>query len=155
MENNKPYKAWLQAQLKLTKVNVQRWLPWNPEGDQGYQAYIHSRRVNIPIPECDWSFLVGLHEIGHVSTGDRLYSHLMEYNAERWAIRRGKEAYGIVCPAYELDAKEYVKYHLIKDLAFSELKLKQVKPYVLDWIETDIKDILESVKISQNEYSLN
>lgn len=153
MEHNKPYKAWLQAQLKLTKVKVHRWLPWCPEGDQGYQAFISTRRVNIPIPECDWSFLVGLHEIGHVSTGERLYSHLMEYNAERWAIKRAKQSYGIECPEYVVDAKEYVKFHLLQDIACTDFSIDKVKPYVLDWLELDKNMLLEELYSAEFSYN--
>jgi hypothetical protein len=130
----KEYKNFIKAELKITNVKVKKWLKWHPDGDQGYEAFIEARRVCLPIPECEWSFLVGLHEIGHVSTGERLYSYLMEYNAEKWAIRRAKESYGIICPDYEEDAKNYVKDHLIENLVFSDLRLKKVKPYVLDWI---------------------
>lgn len=127
------YEKFVKEQLKITNTKVHKWVDWNPESSV-YEAFIATRRVVIPKPVCDWSFLVALHEIGHVSTGERLYSYLQEYNAERWAIRRAKEAYGIVCPSYELDARRYVKRHLIENLVFSELPLQSVKPYVYDWL---------------------
>lgn len=128
------YKDWVKNELKITNTKVRKWLEWIPEGDNGYQAFIESRRVNIPIPQCDWSFMVALHEIGHVSTGYRMHSYLMEYNAERWAIKRAKKTYNIESADYIQDAKEYVKDHLLENLLFSDLDINKVKPYVLEWI---------------------
>jgi hypothetical protein len=128
------YREWLKSELKITNTKVRKWLKWIPEGDNGYQAFIESRQVNIPIPECEWSFMVGLHEIGHVSTGYRVHSYLMEYNAEQWAIKRAKQTYNIESAEYIQDAKDYVKDHLLENLLFSDLKIDKVKPYVLEWI---------------------
>lgn len=146
MTQNKPYKKWLKEQLAITKTKVHRWFDWDPDADV-YQAYMESRRVAIPTPECDWSFLVCLHEIGHVSTGYRLDSYLMEYNAEKWAIKRAQTAYNVYSEEYVDDAKAYVKMHLVENLLFSELKIHKVKPYVLDWLnetpQTIAKHILD------------
>lgn len=114
-------------------------MDWKP--DNLYEAFPDSRRVVIPIPECDWSFLVALHEIGHVSTGERTHTYLSEYNAERWAIARAKESYGIYSQDYVDDAKEYVKLHLINNLMYSRLKIDKVKAYVLDWLGTTAANI--------------
>ena len=132
MSSEEVYKQWVKEQLKIVNCKVHTWKDWSEEGS--YEAFIDSRRVVIPTPKDDWSFLVALHEIGHVSTGHRLYTYLMEYNAEKWAIKRAKDAYGIVCPEYEEDAKNYVRAKLIGDLKFSELSVDKVKSYVLDWL---------------------
>ena len=58
----------------------------------------------------------------------------MEYNAERWAIRRAKESYGIVSDDYLQDAKNYVRNHLLENLTNTDLTIERVKPYVLDWL---------------------
>jgi hypothetical protein len=144
MSKSKPYNKWLKEQLSITKTKVHRWFVWDEDADV-YQAYIESRRVAIPTPECDWSFLVCLHEIGHVSTGYRLHSYLMEYNAEKWAIKRAKEAYDIYLDEYVLDAKQYVKMHLVENLLFSELKVDKVKPYVLSWLDETPKSIADHI----------
>ena len=155
------YEKFVKEQLKLTKTKVHRWIEWDPECDR-YEAFVAARRVVIPKPVCDWSFLVALHEIGHVSTGERLHSYLQEYNAERWAIRRAKQAYGIVCPDYEIDAKTYVKKHLIENLIFSELSLQSVKPYVLEWlgesqdsIKGEIASIITHALIQDYNWPIN
>lgn len=142
--NNKPYHTWIKEQLNLTKVRVHKWSEWDEDGR--YEAFIDTRRVIIPVPVCDWSFLVGLHEIGHVSTGHRLYSYLMEYNAERWAIKRAAQAYNIVHEEYIQDAKNYVTAHLIHDLAYTELRPHQVKHYVYDWLLIDPSTIKSKVE---------
>lgn len=134
---SKPYYEWLRNELKVVNCKVARWLPWNPESSD-YFADIDSRRVTIPIPVCEWSFLVALHELGHVSTGFRLRHYLMEYNAEKWAIKRAKEKYGIHSEEYIQDAKSYVQWHLDHELECTELTMDKVKPYVLDWINAPV-----------------
>ena len=139
-----PYLHWTKEQLALTKTKVHKWKIWDSD-DGNYEAFIESRRVIIPFPIDDWSFLVTLHEIGHISTGERLYSYLMEYNAERWAIRRAKEKYNVICPKYENDARNYVKNHLIENLVFSELSIEKVKPYVLEWLQETPSSIAKQI----------
>jgi len=148
----KPYDKWLREQLAVTKTKVHKWCLWDIDDTNSYVAYIDTRRVSIPTPECDWSFLVCLHEIGHVSTGYRLYSYLMEYNAERWAIKRAKDVYNVYDESYIKDDKGYVKTHLIENLLFSELKPEKVKPYVYDWLgETPRSIAREIIKLHKND----
>jgi len=127
------YTRYVKEQLATTNTRVRRWLDWDPDG-VGYEAYYDTRRVSIPKPVCDWSFLVCLHEIGHISTGDRQYGYLAEYNAEKWAIKRAYKQYDIAHYLYELDAKEYVKAHVNDDIKHHKLGLYDIKPYVLSWI---------------------
>lgn len=145
------YREWVKDELKITNTKVRKWLKWIPEGDNGYQAFIDSRRVSIPNPECEWSFMVALHEIGHVSTGYRMHSYLMEYNAERWAIKRAKQTYNIECADYIQDAKEYVRDHLLENLLFSDLEIHKVKPYVLEWIGETKLSISQEILQMHNE----
>jgi hypothetical protein len=141
---SQPYLNWTREQLAVTKTKVHKWKVWDSD-DGDYEAFIESRRVVIPLPIDDWSFLVTLHEIGHISTGERLYSYLMEYNAEKWAIRRAKDSYGVVCPDYEEDARNYVRKHLIENLVFSELSIEKVKPYVLEWLKETRSSIAKQI----------
>ena len=143
-----PYLDWTREQLAITKTKVHKWKVWD-SGDGDYEAFIESRRVVIPHPIDDWSFLVTLHEMGHVSTGDRLYSYLMEYNAEKWAIRRAKESYGVVCPEYEEDARSYVKKHLIENLVFSELSIETSSSIAKEIIKMNKQGLLDSFKIDK------
>jgi hypothetical protein len=138
------YKKWLRQELEITNVKVKKWVDWDPDSNI-YEAFIESRRVVIPKPVDDWSFLVALHELGHVSTGERIHSYLSEYNAEKWAIKRAKESYQVQCLEYEEDARIYVKKHLIENLIFTELALEKVKPYVLDWLGETKESILKHV----------
>lgn len=146
----KDYLKRVREQLDVVGVRVKKWIDWDPDSDV-YEAFSESRSVIIPKPVDDWSFLVALHEIGHISTGDRMYSYLCEYNAEIWAIRRASNVYGIICPEYELDAKTYVKQHLVDNLLFQDLRLDKVKSYVLDWMgETHESMHLELTSIIDN-----
>jgi hypothetical protein len=147
---NLPYYGWIREQLTLTKVKVRRWVEWDPESDQ-YEAFYDNRSVVIPIPIDEWSFLVGLHEIGHLSSGDRIYSYLREYNAEQWAMKRAKRLYNIENLDYELDAKWYVTSHLLQDLFYSELTFEKIKPHVLNWLGHD-KDSLKKLYDTTTEY---
>lgn len=132
-KTNQTYVQWIKEQLNQVNCKVHKWVEWDINHGE-FEAFIDSRRVVIPTPVDDWSFLVALHEIGHVSTGHRLYSYLMEYNAEKWAITRAKDSYGIVCKEYEEDAKNYVRSILIGELMFSGLQPDKVKSYVLEWL---------------------
>lgn len=151
--SKKPYVGWIRNELQITNSKVRKWCDWNPDGGD-YEANIETRGIIIPIPVCEWSFLVGLHEIGHVSTGSRLYSYLMEYNAEKWAIKRAKESYSVINEEYEEDARRYVKQHLIANLQESDLKITKVKPYVLSWLNETPESIMECIT-NENEQPVN
>lgn len=148
-----PYLGWFREQLKCTNIKVHKWSEWNDV--ETYEAFISSRRVHVPIPINEWSFLVALHELGHISTGERLYSYLQEYNAEKWAMRRAKTVYNIDCPDYEIDAKEYVYNHLIQDLLESDLTLKKVKSYVKEWLEVTDSDIANRILTLKNDNQID
>ncbi len=132
---HKPYTNWVKEQLAITKVRVHKWELWC--GDLIYEAYPESRRVRIPKPVCAFSFLVCLHEIGHISAGVRDCSYLSEYAAEQWAIKRAA-SYNVRHVPYEVDAKLNVLVHLVENLSSTQLELKQVKPRVLNWLGTDV-----------------
>ena len=125
---------------------MRKWLPWD-ETELGYEAFIDRRQVTLPIPTCSWSFMVCLHEIGHVSVGDRVYGHLAEYAAEQWAIKRAAESYGIVDLDYIKDAKQYVWMHIISDVFHRNLQVSKIKPYVLKWVGATPKHVDLDVKV--------
>ena len=153
----KNYNVWLREQLKLTKTRVRKWEDWDPQ--KTYQAFYDSRQVTIPTPVCDWSFLVALHEIGHISTGPRLFSHLSEYNAEQWAINRASKSYNVVSEDYNNDAKNYVQNHLLTDLIYYGYDINKIKPYVLEWLGLSqdqlIRTITQMLKESKDSTNLN
>lgn len=147
-----PYLGYVRNELEITNTRVKKWADWNPESDV-YEAFYEQRSVIIPIPVCDWSFLVCLHEIGHISTGDRVFGYLREYNAEQWAIKKAKQSYNIVCDEYVEDAKVYVKGHLLANLIHDGLELEKIRPYVLDWLgesHTTLSQNLVELKAQQS-----
>ena len=137
------YKDIIKKEVKKRGIRVLRW---HKPGSVGtYEAYFDSRSVRVPEPQDDYHFLICLHEIGHLVTGERMYSYLMEYNAEQWAMKRGKEVYGVVDSIYEVDAKEYVVRCLVADIVARGLKVHQIKQKVLDWIgitHKEVQDVL-------------
>ena len=141
---SKPYLNWFRNELNTVNCKVAKWIDWDPDSSE-YFANIEMRKVTVPIPECEWSFLVALHELGHVSTGYRLYSYLTEFNAELWAVKRAKDLYSIDNEDYIEDAKRYVKRHLVEDLLFSDLLLQDVKPYVLKWLDETPTSIAQTI----------
>lgn len=140
-----PYLGWVREQLAETNCSVKKWIEWNPELDV-YEAFYDTRQVIIPIPICDWSFLVCLHEIGHISTGDRRYSYLAEYNAEVWAMRRAQQRYAIGSEEYLRDSKIYVYSHLVQNILYSGLAVDKIKHHVLYWLEKSADGVLEDVR---------
>lgn len=140
-----PYLDFVREQLAETRAYVRRWVDWDADLDI-YEAFYHSRQVIIPIPVCDWSFLVCLHEIGHLSVGDRIHSYLAEYNAEKWAINRAQQRYGVFCEDYVDDSRRYVYKHLVQNILYYDLKPKHVKPYVLDWLELSIEQVVDDAR---------
>lgn len=126
------YEAVIRKEIRQRNIRVQKWCIDEP--DNGYEAYITTRVVRIPKPVDSFHFHVCLHEIGHVVTGERLYSYLQEYNAEKWAIERALY-YGITDDEYIKDAKLYVLKHCITDTIL--YGIKKIRPYVLKWIGVD------------------
>lgn len=145
------YLKHVREQLQITNTRVRKWAEW--DDDYVYEAFSETRSVIIPKPFDDWSFLVALHEIGHISTGERRYSYLQEYNAEKWAIRRAKESYGIYDEKYVEDAKYYVKKHLISNLIQQDLNIEKVKVYVLDWLGETRDSMLKQIAVAELEFS--
>lgn len=144
------YTTWIKDELSITKTKVKKWILWNGLEDSIYEAYFDTRSVVIPIPVCSFSFLVALHEIGHISTGDRNTNYLREYNAERWAIKRAKE-YNVSNAGYVKDAKKYVRAHIVHDVIHNSLDIQKIKPYVLEWIKTTHISIGKEVKVVKSK----
>ena len=138
-----PYLGWVREQLNTVGCKVVKWKPWSR--DDSYFAYFSERRVILPVPECEYSFLVCLHEIGHVSSGDRSHTYLHEYNAERWCISRAKQ-YGIESKRYNAGAKRYVRMHIYQNVVRDQLDIAKIKPYVLKWIGTSHAAIQRATK---------
>jgi hypothetical protein len=137
--NKKPYVQWIRDELTEHDVRVHRWGEFNWE--ETYYAYFDSRRVFIPAPQCKYSMLIALHEVGHIVKGERLYAYLAEYQAEKWAISTGAKKYGIVSKKYESSARDYVYQHLLEDVVFRQLPLTKIKKNVLKWIGVTTRKI--------------
>lgn len=128
-----PYLNWVRKELKLVQCKVRRWYSWSH--DKTYWAEPDTRSLWLPIPECEFSFMVCLHEIGHVDSGLRQHEYLSEYNAERWAIKRATR-YGVTNKKYEVEAKRYVRRVLYSNMIHDGISHMVVKPHVLRWIGT-------------------
>ena len=140
----KEYVYWVKDELKKNRIRVQRWGKFSPH--EIYYAYFQSRRVYIPIPECDFSFMVSLHEIGHIVSGDSFYGHIAEYNAERWAIHRAKVKYGIINESFEESGKDYIYEQLIEDIIFRSFDYKKLDPNIKRWLKIPQKTILRDAR---------
>jgi hypothetical protein len=138
------YLSWVKDELKQHNIRVHRWGEFKE--DEIYYAYFDTRRVYIPVPKCDYSFLVSLHEIGHIVSGDSFYGHIAEYNAERWAIHRAKVNYGIISQSFEESGKEYIYENLIEDMVFREFNYEQLDPNIKRWIKVPKKTTLRDAE---------
>jgi hypothetical protein len=75
------------------------------------RAWIESREIKIPVIDSVEDFLVCLHEVGHIVTGQKIDSttpdYMFEYLADKWAIDTAMK-HGIYNFKYEMRAKWYV-----------------------------------------------
>jgi len=75
------------------------------------RAWVDSKEIKIPVIDSIEDFLVCLHEIGHIVTGQKIDDsspdYMFEYLADKWAIDTAKK-HGIYNFKYEMRAKWYV-----------------------------------------------
>jgi hypothetical protein len=138
------YVSWIKDELKGNKIKVHKWGKFSQ--DETYYAYFDSRKVYIPVPECEVSFLVSLHEIGHIVLGNSFYGHIAEYNAERWAIHRAKVRYGMISEEFEKSGKNYVYEQLIEDIVYRSFDHKQLDPNIKRWLKVPQKLIVRDAE---------
>ena len=126
------YEKWIKDELKENKVRVHKWGEFND--DETYYAYFESRRVYIPRPICSYSFLISLHEIGHLVKGNNKYGYIAEYEAEIWAISTASGKYQIKDRKYEMSSKVYVYETLLEDIVFRLLPIHEIQKQIIKWI---------------------
>lgn len=143
-KKKKEYVNWIKDELKLHKIRVHKWGKFSEH--ETYYAYFDSRRVYIPVPKCDFSFLVALHEIGHLVVGNDFYGHIAEYNAEEWALQTAKTKYGIISEEYEESGKNYVYEQLIEDIAYRFFNYSNLNLKIKRWINIPKKYIINDAE---------
>jgi hypothetical protein len=126
------YEKWIKDELKENKVRVHRWGKFHE--DETYYAYFDSRRVYIPRPECTYSLLIALHEIGHLVKGNHKYGYIAEYKAEMWAMDTALSKYRIKNKKYEISSKAYVYENLLEDIVFRLLPIHKIQKRIIKWI---------------------
>jgi hypothetical protein len=128
------YEKWIKHELKIHKVRVHKWGKFNE--NETYYAYFNSRRVFIPIPECTYSLLIALHEIGHLVKGNHIYGYIAEYKAEMWAMSTALKKFKIKDIKYEISSKKYIYETLLEDIVFRLLPISKIHKSVIKWIGT-------------------
>lgn len=96
-------------------------------------AYFDERLIKIPNITNLHSFMIALHEIGHIVEGRRKFIYLTEYVAERWAINKAKEL-GIDCSDYKICARNFIISHLAEEHNRGWLNLAFVSKEIKDFI---------------------
>jgi len=132
-------------------ITVRKWLPYtdliSSQRDVVYEAYFDAHQVSIPIPIDRYSFYVCMHEIGHLVCGDRRFGYVMEYVAERWALKKC-EKYGYYTKQTERLAKQYVYYTLLEDTVFRVHPIDKIRQDILEWIGRTPKQVhRDSIKL--------
>lgn len=138
-QNDKPYIQWVKNELNQYNIKVQKWGEFN-DTDM-YYAYFNSNRVYIPIPQCDYSFLVSLHEIGHIVTGNNILGHIAEYTAEKWAVDVAKKKYKIINDEFITIGKDYIYENLLEDIVYRMFDYNQLDKNIQKWIGKSKRDI--------------
>jgi hypothetical protein len=151
------YEKWIKDELKENKIRVHKWGEFND--NEIYYAYFESRRVYIPRPVCDYSMLIGLHEIGHLVRGNHIYGCIAEYEAEIWAINTAYKKYNIRNKEYELTGKDYIYNNLLEDIVFRLLPIEKIPKKIIKWVNKTPniikKDIITYYKEIGENYQIN
>jgi len=150
IENEKPYIQWIKNELNQYDIKVQKWGEFNDTSM--YYAYFNTNRVYIPIPQCDYSFLVSLHEIGHIVTGNNILGHIAEFSAEKWAVSTAKKKYKITNDEFISVGKEYIYECLLEDIIYRLFDYNQIDKNIQKWIGKNKKDIKQDAIIYYNEF---
>jgi hypothetical protein len=124
------YEAVIRLYIRKHKIHVKKW--YKSLNAASYTVFQGSRTVMLPVPKNRTSFLVCLHEIGHISEGSYPISYINEYVAEIFAITEGKK-WDAETDAYEFKAKQYVLAHLVKD--WNTGRIKSVRKEIREWLD--------------------
>jgi len=113
-------------------IRVKQWEDYDPH--KAYWADFDLHSVHLPIPNCNWSLYICLHEIGHLVHGSRQYSYLQEYHAEKYALKilEKMEMRGFATMVN--NGKKYVLQNVLQDIIFSQLNPNSVRREVRAWL---------------------
>jgi hypothetical protein len=137
------YEAFIKDELKKHKIRVHKWGKFNE--NETYWAYFNSRRVYIPVPECSYSLLLSLHEIGHLVMGNHIYGHIAEYKAEMWAIRTAFERFNIKNEEYESTGRNYIYENILEDIMVRKMEIDEISKPIMKWVKTTPTKIKKSI----------
>lgn len=118
-------------------IRVRKWVDYDPT--HVYWADFDAHSALLPIPNCNWSLYVCLHEIGHLVSGSRMHSYLQEYHAEKYALsqveRMGLRGFATMVK----NGKQYVMQNVLHDMIFNDLNPNSVRKEVRAWLGTTPK----------------
>lgn len=106
-----------------------------------YWADFDQHAIQIPIPDCDWSLYICLHEIGHIVKGDRKHSYLQEYHAEKFALNLAEKYKLRRYKSMVKNSKHYVLLYIIQDIIFNDLDPNAVRKEVRAWLGVTPKNL--------------
>lgn len=104
---SKSLNQMINATAKLHRIKIDPKRLLTLEGKANYNC----RLIRIPKVTDVKTFMIALHEIGHLVNGRHRYNFYNEYLAEKWAINCAK-ALHINCTSYVRNAKGYVLHNL-------------------------------------------
>lgn len=120
--------------LKQHNIKVKKWTVYSDTDI--YWADFELRSVTLPIPNCDWSLYVCLHEIGHIVRGSRVHNYLQEYHAEQYALEMLERLNLRGFASMVKSGRKYVLNNILQDIVFYGLNPNAVRPEVRKWLGT-------------------
>jgi hypothetical protein len=113
-------------------IRVRKWNVY--DANQVYWADFDAHSALLPIPDCDWSLYICLHEIGHLVKGSRMHSYLQEYHAEKYALSKIEELQLRGFASMMKNGKKYVLQNVLQDMIFHNLNPNSVRKEVRAWL---------------------
>lgn len=118
--------------LDYHDIRVRQWSVY--DHDKVYWADFDQQLVTLPIPDCNWSLYICLHEIGHIVKGSRVHCYLQEYHAEVYALDQIKKLNLRGFNSMVKNGKKYVLQNVLQDIIFYGLNPNAVRKEVRAWL---------------------
>ena len=118
-------------------IRVKKWVDYNEH--EVYWADFDLHSAYLPIPDCNWSLYICLHEIGHLVKGSRMHAYLQEYHAEKYALDRIEKLELRGFATMVKNGKKYVLQNVLQDMIFHNLSPNSVRKEVRAWLGTTPK----------------
>lgn len=113
-------------------IRVQKWQDY--DASHVYWADFDAHSALLPIPDCNWSLYICLHEIGHLVKGHRMYVYLQEYHAEQYALSQIEKMDLRGFASMVKNGKKYVLQNVLHDMIFNNLSPNSVRKEVRAWL---------------------